>query len=237
MPRLCTAPALLFTLALTGFGGCAGAPEPAELILLNGKIVTLDPVTPEVSALAARDGRIVAVGTDAQVERYRGGATRVIDLEGQLAVPGFIEGHGHFSGIGASLINLDLREARSWEETVEIVAEAARVREPGDWIVGWGWHQEKWSSAPSPQVEGYPTHELLSRAVPDHPVLLKHAAGSHAGMVNDKAMELAGIDRATPDPPGGKILRDAAGRPTAKTTKRNDDWSSSWRLGSACPKA
>jgi predicted amidohydrolase YtcJ len=209
-----TVAALLLTSAFAVFGGCAGAPEPAELILLNGKIVTLDPDTPEVSALAARGGRIVAVGTDTDVERYRGDATRVIDLGGSLAVPGFIEGHGHFSGIGASLLNLDLRGARSWEEVVEIVAESARMREPGDWIVGWGWHQEKWDAAPSPQVEGYPTHGLLSRAVPDHPVLLKHAAGSHAGMVNLKAMALAGVDRATPDPPGGKILRDAAGEPT-----------------------
>jgi len=205
---------LLVPLALTALAGCAGAPEPAELILLNGKIVTLDSEAPEVSALAARDGRIVAVGSDTQVERFRGSETRVIDLEGRLAVPGFIEGHGHFTGIGASLVNIDLRGASSWEEVVELVAEAAKLREPGEWIRGWGWHQEKWDSVPDPQVEGYPTHDLLSRATPDNPVLLKHAAGSHAGLVNAKAMELAGIDRSTPDPPGGKILRYADGRPT-----------------------
>jgi predicted amidohydrolase YtcJ len=130
MIRTCTVHALvvLVPLALAALGGCAGAPEPAELVLLNGKIVTLDPDAPEVSALAARDGRIVAVGSDTQVARFRGDATRVIDLEGRLAVPGFIEGHGHFTGIGASLMNIDLRGARSWEEVVALVAEAAKLR-------------------------------------------------------------------------------------------------------------
>lgn len=190
------------------------APEPAELVLLGGRLVTVDSENPIASALAARDGLIVAVGDDAEVRRLIGDSTRVIDLEGRLAIPGFIEGHGHFTGIGASLMNIDLRDAPTWEATIERVAAAAADRPAGEWILGWGWHQEKWEASPQPTVEGYPTHDALSRAVPDHPVLLKHAAGSHAGLVNRRAMELAGIDEATPDPAGGTILRDADGRPT-----------------------
>jgi len=200
---------------LAAWTGCAEeAPRPADLVLFGGKIVTLESDAPEVQALAARDGVIVALGDDAEVLRYRGPATRTIDLEGQLAVPGFIEGHGHFIGIGASLMNIDLRGEKSWDEVVETIAAAAVDVEPGEWILGWGWHQEEWDVPARPSVEGYPTHASLSAAVPDHPVLLKHAAGSHAGILNAPAMELAGIDRSTPDPEGGRILRDARGEPT-----------------------
>jgi predicted amidohydrolase YtcJ len=193
---------------------CSTGPAPADLVLLNGKIVTLEEDAPEVRALAARDGKIVGVGDDDRVRRFVGPGTRVIDLQGRLAVPGLIESHGHFAGIGRSLMNLDLTGARTWEDVVELAATAAGGTEPGQWIVGWGWHQEKWDRPPEVTVEGYPTHDLLSRAVPDHPVLFKHAAGNHMGLVNARGMELAGIGPDTPDPPGGKILRDARGRAT-----------------------
>ncbi len=194
--------------------GGAPAPEPADLVLVGGKIVTLEPDRPEVRGLAARDGAIVALGGDDEVRAYVGPETRVIDLAGRLAVPGFIEGHGHFTGLGASLTKLDLTGTRSWEAIVALVAATAARAEPGEWILGWGWHQEKWDSPPPDTVEGYPTHEALSRAVPDHPVMLKHAAGSHGGILNARALERAGIGPMTPDPPGGTILRDARGRPT-----------------------
>jgi predicted amidohydrolase YtcJ len=192
---------------------CARPPELAELILHNGRIVTLDESQPEVRALAARAGEIVALGSDDEVLRLRGPATEVIDLDGRLAVPGFIEGHAHFTGIGQALMNVDLRPAKSWQETVALVTEAARNVPAGQWILGRGWHQEKWEQPPIPSVEGYPTHDLLTREVPDHPVLITHASG-HASLANARALELAGIDAATSDPPGGKILRDVSGRPT-----------------------
>jgi len=194
--------------------GCGAPPDPADLVLLNGKIVTLEDEQPEVHALAARDGRIVALGDDGRLRSWIGPETRVIDLEGKLAVPGFIESHGHFPGIGRSLMNLDLTGTRSWEEIVDLVASASAGVAPGEWILGWGWHQEKWDSPPPGPVEGYPTHHRLSRAVPDHPVMLKHASGNHMGILNARGLELAGIDRATPDPAGGKILRDAGGQAT-----------------------
>jgi predicted amidohydrolase YtcJ len=194
--------------------GCASSPEPADLILVNGKIVTLDETLPEAEALAARGGLIVAIGGAEEIELYRGEQTKVIDLEGALAIPGFIEGHAHFIGLGRALMKVDLREARSWEETVALIAERAADAAPGEWLLGWGWHQDKWDSAPEPNVEGYPTHHQLSEATPHNPVILRHAAGGHAGIINAVAMELVGIDGSTVDPPGGELLRDASGLPT-----------------------
>lgn len=195
--------------------GCASAPHPAaDLVLVGGRIVTVDEAVPEAQALAARDGRIVAVGSDERLRPWIGEHTRVIELAGRLALPGFIESHGHFTGIGQKLMRLDLSSARSWDEIVARVAGAAKAAEPGDWIEGWGWHQEKWDVPPRPAVEGYPVHDSLSRATPDNPVILRHAAGSHAGFVNARVLELLGIGKDTPDPPGGGILRDGQGRPT-----------------------
>jgi len=194
--------------------GCGSSPEPADLILLGGKIVTVDQERPEVRALAARGGRIVALGSDEEIRPYQGPGTHVIELDGRLAIPGFIEGHGHFEGIAASLLNVDLRDASGRAEVIGRVSEVARKTPPGQWVLGWGWHQEKWEHPPQTTVEGYPVHDALSRATPDHPVLLKHAAGAHAGIINQQAMQLAGIDDATPDPVGGTILRDARGQAT-----------------------
>jgi len=220
--RVLSACGLLLLLAAAG---CSSRPEPASLVLYDGRIVTLDPERPEATALAARDGRIVAVGDDAEILRYRGPETRAIDLEGRLAIPGFIEGHAHFSSLGESLMNVDLRGAATWDEAVARVAAAAAEAAPGDWIVGRGWHQEKWDPPPRPSVEGYPTHDPLSAAVPDNPVLLSHASG-HAVIANARALELAGIDSSTPDPPGGTILRDGSGRPTGvlRETAENAAW-------------
>jgi predicted amidohydrolase YtcJ len=194
--------------------GCVAPPEPADLVLLGGKIVTVDPSRPEAEALAARDGRIVAVGSDDEVRAHVGDRTRVIELAGRLAVPGFIESHGHFTGVGRNRMVIDLRGATTWEEIVDIVAAAAETTPPGEWIVGWGWHQDKWTSPPEPSIDGYPLHESLSRLTPEHPVLLKHAAGGHAGFANARTLELAGIDETTPDPPGGQIVRGPNGRAT-----------------------
>jgi hypothetical protein len=190
----------------------AGA-EKADLVLRGGRIVTLDAARPQAEALAARGDRIVAVGASRDIQPLVGAKTRVLDLGGALAVPGFIEGHGHFAAIGQAKMGLELAGARSWEEIVARVAEAAEAASPGEWILGRGWHQEKWVRPPSPTVEGFPVHEALSRVSPRSPVLLTHASG-HASFANARALELAGITRETEDPPGGEILRDAAGNPT-----------------------
>ncbi|HPW17483.1 MAG TPA: amidohydrolase [Candidatus Aminicenantes bacterium] len=187
--------------------------EPADLILINGKIVTVDDAAPAASWLAARGDRIAALGSGPRdYTRYVGETTEIVDLGGALAVPGLIESHGHFTGLGQSKTVLDLTAARSWDEIVALVAEAARTAKPGEWIRGRGWHQDKWDRAPEPNVNGLPFHDALSKATPDNPVLLTHASG-HSSLANARAMELSKITPATADPDGGEIVRDATGGP------------------------
>jgi predicted amidohydrolase YtcJ len=187
--------------------------SPADLVLRGGRLVTLDDQVPEAQALAARDGRIVAVGSDEDIADHIGPSTQVIDLNGQFAMPGFIEGHGHFTGIGEYQRNLELLDATSWDQILQSVAQAVEQAKPGEWISGRGWHQEKWTVPPRPGVEGFPTHESLDAVSPNNPVVLRHASG-HASFVNRKAMELSSITRTTPNPAGGEILKDASGNPT-----------------------
>jgi predicted amidohydrolase YtcJ len=199
-------------------GGTAQAP-PADLVLTNGRIVTVEDAVPEVEALAVSGGRIEALGTAADIRRLIGPSTKVIDLHGQLAIPGFIESHGHFTGVGGMQLELNLMNVDSWDKIVAMVAEAASHAKPGQWIYGRGWHQEKWTSRPEPNVEGFPTHASLDKVSPDNPVLLVHASG-HAAFANAKAMELSGIRRSTESPAGGDILRDRNGDATGLMRER-----------------
>ena len=185
----------------------------ATMVLTNGHIVTVDSARPEAQAVAIAGDRILAVGTSAEIRRYVTPSTKVIDLQGKLAVPGFIDGHGHYTGLGQSKLQLDLTKARVWDDIVAQVAAAAKTAKPGQWIIGRGWHQAKWEKPPVPAVEGNPVHTSLSAVSPNNPVQLTHASG-HAAFVNAKAMELAGITRSTPNPSGGEIVHDAQGNPT-----------------------
>ena len=185
---------------------------PATLVLRNGKVVTVDAAMPEAQAIAVRGDRIIAVGTNDSIRQYVGPATEVIDLRGQLAIPGLVESHGHFMGFGQSKMTLDLMDVKDWDEIVTMVAAAAKQAQPGEWILGRGWHQEKWSSVPQPNVEGFPVHDALSKVSPNNPVMLTHASG-HASFVNASAMAAANVTRATINPSGGEILKDATGRP------------------------
>jgi len=200
---------------LAGLSGCVSSEpvELADLVLRGGVVVTVDDALPEAEAIAVAGYKIVAVGSDREINAYVGRDTEVIDLEGRLAIPGLIEGHGHFMSMGWAKTTLDLTRAATWDEIVELVREAAREAEPGDWIFGWGWHQEKWSAVPEPNVDGVPLNHGLSEVSPNNPVSLSHASG-HAILVNDAALGLAGIDANTPDPAGGTIVRDDRGNPT-----------------------
>ncbi|NUO01868.1 MAG: amidohydrolase [Saprospiraceae bacterium] len=198
---------LLVTLVI--FQSCTSS-DTADIILINGNIYTVDAAKPRVEAIAIKGDRIVKTGTTAEIERMKGEKTEVVDLNGQFVMPGFIEGHGHFSGLGASLMNLNFLKSKSWNEIVQAVGEKAKSTKPGAWITGRGWHQEKWTEPLDQQEQGYPYHDLLSEASPDHPVLLRHASG-HSLFANKKAMELAGISAETPDPSGGRIVRNARG--------------------------
>ena len=199
-----------------------GPPQTADLVLTGGKIVTMDPANPQAEALAIIGNRIAAVGSEETIGAYYGPNTRVIELDGRLAIPSFIEGHGHFMGLGRAQMILDLTTARSWDEIVAMVEEAAEQAEPGEWILGRGWHQEKWDQPPSPSVEGNPTHAALSQVSPENPVFLTHASG-HASFVNAAAMERAGIAPNTQAPEGGEIVHDEAGEPTGLLRENAQD--------------
>ena len=192
--------------------------EPADLVLTNGKVVTVEDGAPEAQAVAIRGSRIVAVGSAAAIKAHIGANTQVIDVKGQLVMPGFVEGHGHFTGIGNAELGLKLMNTKSWDEIVSMVAERVKTAKPGEWIYGRGWHQEKWTARPNPNVEGFPVHDALSKVSPDNPVVLTHASG-HASFVNAKAMELSGITSATKDPEGGDLIRDAKGNPTGPVAR------------------
>jgi predicted amidohydrolase YtcJ len=207
-------PRAIALVAATCLAAASGqAQTRATLALTNGRIVTVDSTRPEAQAVAIAGDRIIAVGTTAEIQRHIGAGTEVIDLQGRLAIPGFIEGHGHFMGLGESKLQLDLTRANSWDDIVAMVRDAAAKARPGEWIRGRGWHQEKWNRAPTPAVEGNPVHASLSAASPNNPVYLTHASG-HASFVNAKALELAGITNTTRNPDGGEIVRDAQGNAT-----------------------
>jgi len=188
------------------------AQDHADLVIHNGKIVTVDERRPQAEAVAVTDDRIVAVGSWQEVQKFVGESTRTIDLDGRLLIPGLIEGHGHFMGLGQSKLMLDLSSAESWGDIVQQVAEAAESTPEGEWIVGRGWHQSKWKEKPPQHVDGYPTSQQIDEVTPNHPVLLTHASG-HMNFANSHAMRLAQVDKDTPVPSGGEILTDESGQP------------------------
>ena len=184
----------------------------ADLILFNGPIYTMDEANPKVEAIAIKADTFIYVGDKKGTESFIGSNTIEIDLEGKTLIPGFTEGHAHIMGVGYNLLNVDLREAESFDEVVEMVAKRAEDVPEGTWITGRGWHQDKWVSKPE-MTNGFPTHDLLSDKVPNHPVYLSHASG-HAALVNQKAMEVAGVNGNTQQPEGGEIFMTLDGKPT-----------------------
>jgi hypothetical protein len=207
--------------------------EQAALLVHNAKIWTgqdcpgVDNPAGEdycaTALLVGEDGKVMAVGNDTSAwSAMIGGRTERLDAGGNFVMPGFIEGHAHFSGLGSSLRNLNFLRSRNWDEIVAMVAERAETTPEGDWISGRGWHQEKWDKPHDHSVGGYPLHDELSRMTLDHPVILRHASG-HGLFANAKAMEVAGVSRETPDPRGGRVLRDASGDPTGVFEERAMD--------------
>lgn len=191
-------------------------PESADLIITGGKIYTLDPQQPEVEAVVVKEGKVVYAGNLEGTKKYK--ITQTLNLEGKTMTPGFIEGHGHIMGIGYNEMNLDLMDTKSYDEIIERVREAALKAKPGEWIVGRGWHQDKWETKPEKMIKGFPLHRKLSEVSPDNPVFLSHASG-HAALVNEKAMSVAGVYVLTKElpvvvPTGGEIIRDELGNPT-----------------------
>ncbi|MBK8054431.1 MAG: amidohydrolase [Saprospiraceae bacterium] len=184
--------------------------DTADMIIKNANIYAVDTTYTNANAIAIKNGLIVHIGSEAEMESYAGEQTEMIDAGGNFVMPGFIEGHGHYSGLGYSLINLNFLTSKSWEEIVSAVGKKAKESKPGEWIIGRGWHQEKWDSIPKQNMYNYPYHYTLSEVSPDNPVLLYHASG-HSVYANQKAMELAGVNKETPNPVGGEIVRNDQG--------------------------
>ncbi|MDQ7820563.1 MAG: amidohydrolase [Armatimonadota bacterium] len=189
-------------------------------IFTGGRIYTLDPARPVAEALAVRDGRIVAVGASAELARAWAGAARV-DLGGRTVLPGFVDSHIHLAGYGFSLTRVDLRAARTPAEAVAQVAAVVARHPPGEWVLGRGWDKNVWPDG------RLPTRADLDPVSPRHPVALGSKDG-HLLWVNSLALRLAGVDRRSPDPPGGEIVRDHAGEPTGVLKERATDLV--WRI-------
>ena len=191
----------------------AQAPDPADLIIHNAKIYTVNTKQPRAEAIAIRGQRIAAVGSNADILALKGSATRVIDAGGATIVPGLHDSHGHFTNFGASLQRLNLRGTTSAEQIAGMVKAAAAKARPGEWILGRSWDQNDWSD------KTFPIAAVIDRAAPNNPVYLTRVDG-HAGWANSKAMELAGLTKDTKDPPGGEIIRGRDGTPTGVLVDR-----------------
>jgi predicted amidohydrolase YtcJ len=192
---------------------CEQRADKADFIFKNGIIYTVNESQPHAEAVAVSNGKILFAGNNSDVLSYGGSQTKVIDLKGNTMTPGFIDGHAHFMGLGISRLDLDLTEVRSFEELIGKVKDRIVTAAPGEWIIGRGWHQDKWDSISKPIVKGFPTHHGLSAISPDNPVYLTHASG-HLSIANAKAMEFAGIQSKLDFDEGGEVFKDERGDPT-----------------------
>lgn len=215
---------LVILIAIVAFS-CSEQQAPADMIISGGTIYTVNDSNPTVEAVAVSAGKIVFAGTAAEADNYKGDQTQMINLNGQTMTPGFIESHGHIMGLGYNELNIDLMDTKSWDEIVARVKDAVGKAKPGDWIIGRGWHQDKWDKQPEKMVNGFQTHHQLSEVSPDNPVYLGHASG-HAGFANAKAMQIAGVNQMSIEKlakdlgEGGEIIRDELGNPTGLFNER-----------------
>jgi len=178
-----------------------------EVVFSGGTVVSGGNQTPHSNyAIDVAGGRVVAVGPVEEIRRQHPNA-RVIDVTGATVFPGLTDAHGHLYGLGLSLDTVSLVGLSTYDEAIARVKERASHAQPNEWILGRGWDQNRW---PGKQ---FPTAAPLDAAFPDHPVWLRRVDG-HAGVANTAAMRAAGVTAATPDPSGGRILRDANGNPT-----------------------
>lgn len=198
---------MLTALAMAAFVAAAPAEPPADLVLVSARIWTGDPKNPEAEALAVRGDRIVAVGSDREIQAWKGPKTVVLDGKWRRVVPGFIDCHTHMQGGGFDLLAIDLRNAGSAAEFTAGVTAFAKKQPPGQWLTDGTWDETHWNP---PQA---PTKALLDPATGDRPTCLSRLDG-HMVLCNSLALKLAGITAATPNPPGGVVVKDATGEPT-----------------------
>ncbi len=184
-----------------------GATVKADLVFVGGDVYTMDAANPRVTAVAIRGQHIVAVGDDEAIARHVGKGTRIVDLQGRTLTPGLSDAHCHLYGLGKSLEAVNLRDVKSATAAAQLVLEASKSLQPGEWVTGRGWDQNIWEG------QNFPNASTLDAVLPKRPVALRRVDG-HALWVNSAALALAGIDRNTADPAGGTIERDAQGQPT-----------------------
>lgn len=203
-------------IAFLAFGIMASCQQqPAitgDLIVYGGNIYTAAKVE-KTEAVVAKDGRVLFVGSKEKAMKYQGSKTQLLDLQGKTMTPGFIESHAHIMGIGHNRLNIDLLLVKSYQELIQKVEEVAATTPKGQWIIGRGWHQDKWQQQSEKRFKGFPIHDELSVRVPDHPVWLTHASG-HMGLANAAAMKVAGINSNSEQPTGGEIFMGPDGKPT-----------------------
>ena len=197
--------------------GCES--KHADMVIHNGTIYTMSDYNPIAETVIVKDGKIMNVGNQINYRSYIGEKTKILDLNGATMIPGFIEGHGHFMGLGYAKMRLDLSVVESYDELVDMVAKTVEKALPGEWILGRGWHQSKWLPTPSPLVKGFQTHDKLSAVSPNNPVWLTHASG-HAGFANAKAMEIGGITAESEFGFGGEIIKNLRNQPTGIFNER-----------------
>jgi len=207
MPRLTLAVAAFLAAPRLLPAQSPQAPGPADLVVTAARIYTADAARPVVQGLAVRAGRIAFAGSAAEALSLRGPNTRVLDLGTRTVIPGIVDAHAHLTNLGAALRSVDLTGTHSYDEVIARVVARARTAHAGEWITGRGWNQNEWADT------RFPTHEALSRAVPDNPVLLTRVDG-HAMLVNARAIAAAGVTAQTADPDGGRIIRNADGSPS-----------------------
>jgi predicted amidohydrolase YtcJ len=208
MPKTSLIRALVIALVATAASKPASAQAPArrsimgpaDMIVVNGRVYTVDDSRPMVSAFAVKNGRILFAGSEREVRALAGAKTRVLDVGGATVIPGMVDAHAHLVGLGNSLANVNLAGSQSYAEVISRVVARSKDVKPGEWIFGRGWDQNRW---PDKQ---FPTHEALTRAFPNNPVVLTRIDG-HALLANAMAMKAAKITSATPDPSGGRVLR------------------------------
>ena len=193
--------------------------EKADMIIHNGIIYTMNDLMPITESVAVSNGKIIALGKYNDLDRLITPRTQIINLDGAMMTPGLIEGHGHFYGLGLAEMQLDLSSTESYEELIDMVSDAVKKARPGEWILGRGWHQSKWSDNKDSFINGFQTHERLSEISKNNPVWLKHASG-HAGFANEKAMDIAGISSEIEFGFGGEIIKDLSGKPTGVFNER-----------------
>jgi predicted amidohydrolase YtcJ len=199
--------ATLILICIVGSNLLAQSKPTADLIITNAKIWTVDRAHPTAQAVAILGDRIIAVGSNADVDVLRGTGTKVIDAGGKLVLPGFNDAHVHFVSGGLQLESVQLNDATGKQEFVRRIAAQAKKTPKGEWIQGGDWDETKWSPV------SLPTKELIDPVTPDNPVFVSRYDG-HSALANSAALRLAGITSQTPDPPGGVIVRDAQGNPT-----------------------